>query len=238
MAKFIPCRYFYKLQWKHFPKEGKGSLAGPQQHLFVSSGIAINLCEAKQCKPLAMCMLLNWIKKFQLPLNGPNLPSSSPFGLHGTSGRTGVFVLVRFACPFNKNKAATKLNAEMQPTKWMQYSWLVACRYKTHGSNDKSQKFTRRLLFPFHQMMFCELRPSHFRQSQKLKQVKWAVYRQESKAEQTEKFCMGSFFAQFVVWYTRVAYFIFALKAAIRCVRPLLIFDTRYFKSQLLLQMT
>ena len=25
-----------------------------------------------------MCMLLNWIKKFQLPLNGPNLPSSSP----------------------------------------------------------------------------------------------------------------------------------------------------------------
>ena len=187
MAKFIPCRYFYKLQWKHFPKEGKGSLAGPQQHLFVSSGIAINLCEAKQCKPLAMCMLLNWIKKFQLPLNGPNLPSSSPFGLHGTSGRTGVFVLVRFACPCNK-KAARKSDAEMQPTKWIQYySWLVAWRYKTHGSNDKSQKFTRRLLFPFHQMMFCELRPSHFRQSQKLKQVKWAVYRQESKAEQSRR---------------------------------------------------
>ena len=36
----------------------------------------------------------------------------------------------------------------MQPTKWIHYySWLVACRYKTHGSNDKSQKFTRRL-FP------------------------------------------------------------------------------------------
>ena len=36
----------------------------------------------------------------------------------------------------------------MQPTKWIQYySWLVAWRYKTHGSNDKSQKFTRRL-FP------------------------------------------------------------------------------------------
>ena len=136
-----------------------------------------------------MCMLLNWIKKFQLPLNGPNLPSSSPSGfcLHGTSGRTGVFVLVRFACPCNK-KAARKSNAEMQPTKWIHYySWLVACRYKTHGSNDKSQKFTRRLLFPFHQMMFCELRPSHFRQSQKLKQVKWAVYRQESKAEQSRR---------------------------------------------------
>ena len=34
----------------------------------------------------------------------------------------------------------------------------------------------------------------------------------ESKAEQKEKFCMGSFFAQFVVWYTRVAYFIFCLE--------------------------
>ena len=191
-----------------------------------------------------MCMLLNWIKKFQLPLNGPNLPSSSPSGfcLHGTSGRTGVFVLVRFACPCNK-KAARKSNAEMQPTKWVQhYSWLVACRYKTHGSNDKSQKFTRRLLFPFHQMMFCELRPSHFRQSQKLKasQVS-SLQAKQGRVEQKEKFCMGSFFAQFVVWYTRVAYFIFALKTAIRCwgcVRPLLIFDTRYFKSQLLLQMT
>ena len=193
-----------------------------------------------------MCMLLNWIKKFQLPLNGPNLPSSSP-----SVGLAYMELLAEQAylswldlLALVIKKAARKSNAEMQPTKWIHYySWLVACRYKTHGSNDKSQKFTRRLLFPFHQMMFCELRPSHFRQSQKLKasQVSSLQARKQGRVEQREKFCMGSFFAQFVVWYTRVAYFIFALKTAIRCwgcVRPLLIFDTRYFKSQLLLQMT
>ena len=83
----------------------------------------------------------------------------------------------------------------MQPTKWIQYySWLVAWRYKTHGSNDKSQKFTRRLLFPFHQMMFCELRPSHFRQSQKLKasQVSSLQARKQGRAD--GKVLYGIFF--------------------------------------------
>ena len=91
-------------------------------------------------------------------------------------------------------------------------SCLVAWRYKTHGSNDKSQKFTRRLFPPFTRWCFASYDPRIFVNLKSSKQVKWAVYRQESKAEQKEKFCMGSFFAQFVVWYTRVAYFIFCLE--------------------------
>ena len=187
VAEFIPCRYFNKLQWKHFPKKGKGSLAGPQQHLFVSSGIAINLCEAKQCKPLAMCMLLNWIKKFQLPLNGPNLPSSSPFGLHGTSGRTGVFVLVIFACPCNiklLENAMQKCNQPNEST--IIHGWWLA-GIKHMAATIKARNSRDGCCSPFTRWCFASYDPRIFVNLKSSKQVKWAVYRQESKAEQSRR---------------------------------------------------
>ena len=134
-----------------------------------------------------MCMLLNWIKKFQLPLNGPNLPSSSPFGLHGTSGRTGVFVLVRFACPCNKKLLENAMQKCNQPNEsniihgwWLGGIKHMAATIKARNSRDGCcSPFTRWCFASYDPRIFVNLKSS--------KQVKWAVYRQESKAEQSRR---------------------------------------------------